>query len=151
MRASNLNQRGLSMTRWAARLSVTAPKLAPGGRITRAVWAEPLQAETDTAKRRETVILMLGRSSSHRGSAVAERTQPTRRPLASGPLPTHPAPRLRQEREQCSCARPRIRGATRSAERSWPPFPGPRPHFLLHFHREQAAAPRSLQPVGAGM
>src|SRR6188472_2888183 len=49
--AISLNQPGWAITPWAARLSVTAPNEAPGGRMTRAGLAEELHERTEKTER----------------------------------------------------------------------------------------------------
>src|SRR4051812_15299115 len=117
------------MTRWATRLSVTAPKEVPGGRTTRALWAAEPQAERAERVNRAERILQrrthgrdlvtplasfpLG-SDAHRGNAGAAPLPPRRRLRVFCLWSIRPAPRSRPAPEQCSSARPRVRVADRS-------------------------------------
>src|SRR5690349_425779 len=126
------------MTPWAFRLSVTAPKGLPGGRITRADCAEDPQARMLRAERRETaasaerlarldgrprgnlltyLLLPPGppRFVERRGNAAATRTRPAHPPLPSVLGCFLPAPGSHPTRGQCSSVHPTARPESRSA------------------------------------
>src|SRR4029078_12046606 len=131
--AISLNQPGWAITPWAARLSVTAPNQAPGGRMTRAgLGVEgPERAEraerterTDRAlrfdfPRKEPGVFTLCPpkfhpssppsphcASVHPENAVTSRRLPAHRPPPCGPWWIRLAPIPQPRLERCSFAHP---------------------------------------------
>src|SRR5689334_17051368 len=158
------------MTPWAFRLSVTAPKGLPGGRITRADCAEDPQARMLRAERMETAasaerlarldgrprgnlltyqLLPPGppRFVERRGNAAATRTRPAHPPRPSVLGCFLPAPGLHPTRGQCSSVHPTARPAGRCGWRWRSRRPARRQHLLLHCLRVSGEDRRRNPPV----
>src|SRR4051812_36193329 len=95
---------------WAARLSVTAPNEAPGGRMTRAVFWEVVQAEAERAERAETAERNERAALLHWGrDRFTTRTLPPSPPSPPSP-PLPPSPPCSSAHRGSAAATPRRPG-----------------------------------------